>query len=395
MAFIVEADGGSRGNPGPAGFGAVVRAADTGAVIAEIADGCGITTNNVAEYSGLIAGLEACRRLDAHAEVHVRMDSKLVIEQMSGRWAIKNESMRELAQRARALLPPQVSWTWIPRAENSHADRLANLAMDAQEAGGNPRIERFGENPVPVDVIGEVGITAGAQGTGRATNRIVGWTSGAMTPCTFLLVRHGVTWMSLEKRFSGRGGIDPALAEMGRAQAEAVAAELMERGGADLVVTSSLARAKETGSIISARLGYGGAVHVVDDLDEAAFGEWDALTFSDVREQWPEHLEAWLASPEVAPPGGESLAAVRRRVSAALRALAAANPGRRIVVVAHVTPIKVWVQEVLEAPLGSAFRMELAPCSITTVASYPDGVTSMFGFGESAHLRQVPVVPGT
>lgn len=397
MELILEADGGSRGNPGPAGYGAVIRDAASGAVLAEVADTCGTTTNNVAEYCGLIAGLEAARRLNPEAAVHVRMDSRLVIEQMSGSWAIKNESMRTLARRAREVLPEQVSWTWIPRAQNGHADRLANMAMDAAEKGKPTRIEVFGENADPADVLGSVGQQTAIEhqtSSGPQPNRIIGWTSDHMTATTLLLVRHGVTWMSLEKRFSGRGGEDPGLVEVGRAQADAVADELAARGGADVVVTSSLRRARETGHVIASRLGIGN-LQAVEDLDEAAFGEWDGLTFAAVRDRWPTQLDAWLASAEVAPPGGESLAEVRRRVGGAIRQISASHPGRRIVIVAHVTPIKSWVQEVLEAPLHSAYRMELAPCSITTVSRYPDGIMSLSGFAESAHLRSVPVVDGT
>lgn len=133
MNVVVEADGGSRGNPGPAGYGAVVKDADTGDVLAERKAGVGFTTNNVAEYSGLIAGLAAARDLGA-STVAVRMDSKLVVEQMSGRWQIKHPPLQTLAQQARALVADftKVTFEWIPRERNKHADRLANEAMDAQ-----------------------------------------------------------------------------------------------------------------------------------------------------------------------------------------------------------------------------------------------------------------------
>ena len=130
--FVVEADGGSRSNPGPAAYGAVVLDGATGEVVAERHEYIGTASNNVAEYSGLIAGLEAVRELDPAATVEVRMDSKLVVEQMSGRWKIKHPDMQVLAARARAVLPPaQVTYTWIPRAENAAADALVNQALDA------------------------------------------------------------------------------------------------------------------------------------------------------------------------------------------------------------------------------------------------------------------------
>ncbi|MYZ36858.1 MULTISPECIES: reverse transcriptase-like protein, partial [unclassified Streptomyces] len=134
--FVVEADGGSRGNPGPAGYGAVVLDPVTGETLAEAAEYIGVATNNVAEYKGLIAGLKAAKALDADASVRVRMDSKLVVEQMSGRWKIKHPDMKPLAAEAGRIFPAgQVTYEWIPRERNKHADRLANEAMDAGKKG--------------------------------------------------------------------------------------------------------------------------------------------------------------------------------------------------------------------------------------------------------------------
>ncbi|MEL3951854.1 reverse transcriptase-like protein, partial [Streptomyces sp. LNU-CPARS28] len=134
--FIVEADGGSRGNPGPAGYGAVVIDAESGETLAEAAEYIGVATNNVAEYKGLVAGLKAAHALDPAASVHVRMDSKLVVEQMSGRWKIKHPDMKPLAAEAARVLPgTRVTYEWIPREKNKHADRLANEAMDAGKRG--------------------------------------------------------------------------------------------------------------------------------------------------------------------------------------------------------------------------------------------------------------------
>ena len=135
MKVIIEADGGSRGNPGPAGYGAVVLDPDTDQVLVERAEGLGVATNNVAEYRGLIAGLRAAIELGA-TDVHVRMDSKLVVEQMCGRWKIKHPAMQPLAREATELVREigSVRFEWIPRLRNSRADALANQAMDAQAA---------------------------------------------------------------------------------------------------------------------------------------------------------------------------------------------------------------------------------------------------------------------
>ena len=142
--LVVEADGGSRGNPGPAGYGAVVRDARTHEVLAELSASLGTCTNNVAEYSGLVAGLREAARRAPGADTEVRMDSKLVVEQMSGRWQIKHPGLRPLAaqaqQAARAL--GRVTYTWVPRERNTHADRLANEAMDAAARGPSERAGR-------------------------------------------------------------------------------------------------------------------------------------------------------------------------------------------------------------------------------------------------------------
>ena len=130
--LIVEADGGSRGNPGPAAYGALVRDAVTGETLMAEGLTIGRATNNVAEYSGLIAGLQMAREVDPDAPVEVRMDSKLVIEQMAGRWKIKHPDMKPLALEASKLRPPEVTWTWVPRALNKRADALVNSALDGE-----------------------------------------------------------------------------------------------------------------------------------------------------------------------------------------------------------------------------------------------------------------------
>ncbi|MEO7421449.1 MAG: reverse transcriptase-like protein [Ornithinibacter sp.] len=134
--LTIEADGGSRGNPGVGGYGALVRDADTGALLAERAAPLGKVSNNVAEYRGLIAGLESAARIDSGADVLARMDSKLVVEQMSGRWKIKHEDMRRLALEAREVAAEfiraggSVRYEWIPREKNKDADALSNDGMD-------------------------------------------------------------------------------------------------------------------------------------------------------------------------------------------------------------------------------------------------------------------------
>src|SRR5690242_9094466 len=152
--LLIEADGGSRGNPGTAGYGAVVRDAVTGELLAEVNEAIGRATNNVAEYSGLVAGLRAAAKLAPGADTEVMMDSKLVVEQMSGRWKIKHPDLRPLAaqasQAARSL--GRVTYTWVPRERNTHADRLANQAMNAmarRRIGNGNRPHQAGDSGTP------------------------------------------------------------------------------------------------------------------------------------------------------------------------------------------------------------------------------------------------------
>ena len=133
--LIIEADGGSRGNPGIAAGGAVVIDGETGEIVAEAGVFVGVATNNVAEYNGLIVGLQLALEIDENASIHVRMDSKLVVEQMSGRWKIKHPDMAQLATQARALLGARaVTYEWVPRLDNSRADAAANKSMDLRDS---------------------------------------------------------------------------------------------------------------------------------------------------------------------------------------------------------------------------------------------------------------------
>ncbi|MFI0819557.1 bifunctional RNase H/acid phosphatase [Streptomyces sp. NPDC021098] len=380
--FIVEADGGSRGNPGPAGYGAVVLDAVTGEPLAEVAEYIGTATNNVAEYKGLIAGLRAAHGLDPEAEVQVRMDSKLVIEQMSGRWKIKHPDMRPLAAEAKGLVPPgQVTYGWIPREKNKHADRLANEAMDAGKRG---------EQWQPKEPLGgslSTAEPADSPVVAAPAAPAVGWGSADLgAPTTFVLLRHGETPLTPEKRFSGSGGTDPGLSDIGHRQAELVAASLAARGTIQTVVSSPLKRCRETAGTVAARLGLD--VRVDEGLRETDFGAWEGLTFAEVRERYPDDLDTWLGSAKAAPTGGgESFATVARRVAVSRDKLIARYAGRTVLLVTHVTPIKTLTRLALGAPPESLFRMELSAASLSAVAYYADGNASVRLLNDTSHLR--------
>ncbi|MFE5907957.1 bifunctional RNase H/acid phosphatase [Streptomyces wedmorensis] len=491
--LIVEADGGSRGNPGPAGYGAVVLDPATGETLAEAAEYIGVATNNVAEYKGLVAGLKAARELFPDATVHVRMDSKLVVEQMSGRWKIKHPDMKPLAAEAGRVFPAgRVRYEWIPRERNKHADRLANEAMDAAKLGrrwepsgstaaldasaarnaaapppsgppgdaaagaararsalaaagtgtgrdlapdgtgtgsgawpggaSRPSVPHDGPDAGPDDGLfaaedaltavpggaeasgdfeAEAGVlaptgsaahagsarSAAADATPTATARSQGWAGPDMgAPATFVLLRHGETALTPEKRFSGSGGSDPELSAAGLRQAEAVAAALAARGTIQEIVSSPLTRCRQTAAAVADRLGLD--VRIEQGLRETDFGAWEGLTFGEVRDKYPADLDAWLASAKAAPTGGgESFATVARRVAATRDRLAAAYAGRTVLLVTHVTPIKTLVRLALGAPPESLFRMELSAASISAVAYYADGNASVRLLNDTSHLR--------
>jgi broad specificity phosphatase PhoE/ribonuclease HI len=363
---IVEADGGSRGNPGPAAYGALVRDPVTGEVIVQQAMTLGIATNNVAEYSGLIAGLELAAEYTPEASIEVRMDSKLVIEQMAGRWKVKHPDMKPLAMRAQSLAPFGTEWTWVPRAQNSAADALANMALDGK--------------PVPLRP-GPAGSAIAAAEPKAPTDQqkaMTGWGQQTEPPTQLIFLRHGETPHTVEKRFSGSGGDDPGLSPTGEAQARAAAQYLSTVGGVDAVVSSPMLRTRQTAGVVAESLGL--EVAVKDGWVECSFGDWDGHTFAEVQEKWPEALNAWMESTTVAPPGGESFDACARRARSARDGILSAYPGKTVVVVTHVTPIKLMVRGVLQAPMASLFRMELSPASITEIHWYVDGLASLKSF---------------
>nr|WP_205708464.1 bifunctional RNase H/acid phosphatase [Kineococcus siccus] len=356
----VEADGGSRGNPGPAGYGAVVRDAATGEVLAEVAESIGRATNNVAEYRGMLAGVRAALSIDPDATLDVRMDSKLVVEQMSGRWQVKHEDMRRLASEARALLPAgRATFGWIPRAQNSHADRLANEAMDAAAAG-----REWQRTTTPAAT------PAATQGEAAATRKAPAAAPDRGQPLVLVMVRHGSTAHTEERRISGRHGGDPELTAGGRAEAAAAAA-CAEVVGADVVVTSSLRRSRETAEVIARAVG---AELLVDpQWDETDFGEWDGSRAADVVRRWPAEYAAWADSADVAPPGGESLRTVERRVAVARERLVARWAGRRVVLVSHGDPLRALLRGCLGAPSSVHRAIHVDPGSRTLVRLWADG----------------------
>ncbi|MDZ5622499.1 bifunctional RNase H/acid phosphatase [Nocardioides sp. HM23] len=385
-SVIIEADGGSRGNPGPAAYGALLKDADTGEIIAEDGQTIGVATNNVAEYSGLIAGLKLAELYAPGADIEVRMDSKLVVEQMSGRWKIKHPDMRPLAMEANRLAPFGTTYTWVPREQNKHADRLANEALDGKRDGVTVAAVEPGDSGESlIEEIESPAATAAVDQAGEAP-------PSGDAPTTLILLRHGVTPHTSGRRFSGGlGGDNPGLSDEGREQVRAAAAWLTElKDKIDAVVCSPVRRTRESAEIVAAELGL--PLEEEPGFAEMEFGAWDGLTFMEVAEEHKETFEAWLGDLDTAPPGGESFNVVEARVRAGLDRVLEQHAGRTVVVVSHVTPIKTLVANALKAPLEAVFRMELSPASVSVISFYPDR-SATDGTGWHGSLRLYNALP--
>jgi len=371
---VINADGGSRGNPGPAGYGAVVFAAD-GTVLAERADSVGIATNNVAEYSGLIAGLEAALALGA-SRVTARMDSKLVVEQMSGRWKVKHAAMKPLAARAADLVArfDRVDFEWVPRAENAHADRLANEAMDAAGRG---------------ETWSAAEETDESAGSDSAADTTPTWQDPAAAlphprdgePTRFIVVRHGETTWGAQARFAGRE--DVPLTARGRRQAAAVAGRI-RFFAPTAVLTSPLQRCRNTAQAIAAELG---APVVVDDrLIDGLLGEWTGFRASEIEEKWPAEFADWRSDPDAAPPGGESYSAIRQRIRPLMTDVLADYRGHTVVLVTHAAPSKMILTTALNVDPGVAYRMRVDTASLSGFSVEADGAVMVWAINETGHL---------
>lgn len=372
---VVEADGGSRGNPGPAGFGALVRDPATGTVLAERAEFLGVTTNNVAEYAGLVAGLRAAAELGAR-RVDVRMDSKLVVEQMAGRWKVKHPGLRPRYEEATRLVAgfAEVTFTWIPRARNKHADALANAAMDAGVRGV----------PVSLDTVETVALdNPGTPEVAVASTPPAGTAAPDPLRTRMILVRHAATEQTRQGVFCGRD-CDPELSDIGRMQAVALADRLAVLAPGAAVLTSPLTRARDTAAVVASRSGT--TVVVEPDLAECSFGAWDGRTFAEIQQEWPDELAGWLASTAVAPPGGESIDDAAARFTPVLDAARTRYAGGTVIVVGHGTMVKLALRDVLGAGKRFLDSIQTSPAGLSIVDTWPDGTAAVRTVNETTHL---------
>lgn len=448
--LLIEADGGSRGNPGIAGYGALVRDAASGEVLAERAAPLGTASNNVAEYTGLVVGLGEAELIDASAAIEVRMDSKLVVEQMSGRWKIKHEDMKRLAAQAREVAARireaggVVVYRWVPREHNKAADALSNDGMDGKSVTRRPWQEhdpRSGADSASAD--GDLRHQSdGAQHrttrrtSGRAdhsaepaasaddqepatsdgatderlealacapqperTDRLPARAarSGAGAPCIasatrVVLVRHGVTQANRDGRLSGRGGADLDLDGEGQQQARRVAAALHAFLGDAHTASGSTPLRVLTSSLVRA--------HRTGQLVAARFGvscqtdsDWDEQDYGDYEGRTIAELVAADA---------EALTRLRADPEAvrpggeshhdlARRVVAAferqVEAGGTAVVATHRQAILAVLGHVLGADLEHVWRFAIGPASMTSIRVWSDGAMAIEFVNDTSHLR--------
>lgn len=209
------------------------------------------------------------------------------------------------------------------------------------------------------------------------------WIPARGAPTATLLLRHGQTPMSVQKRYSGR--TDAPLTDAGVRQA-AAAAKRLASAGIDAIVASPLQRAARTAEEVAAATGI--PVLTDDGFRETDFGAWEGLTFAEVRERWPSELARWLADPSVPPPGGESFAHVSERVTAALHRVLTGRAHQTVLIVSHVTPIKTLVAAALLAPPAALYRMHLDVAALCEVDWYADGPAVLRSFNDTSHLSR-------
>ena len=372
MKLIIEADGGSRGNPGISGAGALVIDAGSGKILKEISHSVGIATNNVAEYTAVLLGLEAALQIDSQAEIVVRMDSKLVVEQMSGRWKIKHPDMIAIGAKVQELVSgANVTCVWIPREENFRADALANRAMDGVGTAVAAAVEYNLNEPSS--------IRAPRPSTDHAT--------------TLILVRHGRTALTESRKISGGTGENPDLSERGKRDALEVAKEIASFGKSGnfgflatptAIVHSPVKRAAQTAEAISAALGVPATSN--PDLAEIGFGDWDGLSNEEVFTAFEEEYQAWRGSFEVAPPNGESLKDFDARIRSAFDFLMRNFSGQTVVVVAHVMPIRALLRIANDASIAGFWRPNIGPASISVARYWGYEAAEVVCMNSTAHL---------
>ncbi len=210
----------------------------------------------------------------------------------------------------------------------------------------------------------------------------LGWDNPTADPTTTVLLRHGDTRLSPEHRFCGLR--DLPLSASGTRQAEAAADRLASGAPIDAVVSSPLLRAVATATIAAGKLGLTATFD--DDLRETDFGDWEGFTLEEIQQRWPADAATWRRNPEQAPPGGESFADTSRRVDRACDRLLRDHSGQTVLVVSHVTPIKIMLCRALGAPLSALYRLYLGSACINEIQWHDRGFAAVHRVNDTSHL---------
>lgn len=367
MNFVLYGDGASRGNPGAAAYGAVIY--DTsGNLVAELGENLGVRTNNYAEYQAVIAGLRHIETNWPGAKVLVRMDSKLVVEQLSGRWQIKHPELRELAHEAiRIMRNLSVELEWVPREQNSAADAAANRALDKGDFGHAVELSMSSVQPKSI----------------RSPRQ-------SIEPTTFVLIRHGHTQLTESNLISGSNGEDPALSELGFLEAGLAAKaadELLARFGlatVSKVLHSPQLRTTQTAALV--------AKHFEVDMrgdarfKEIGFGDWEGHSMAEMEASSAQEISNWRGSMTAKPPGGESVDDLESRVRAGLSEAISEFNGQTVAIVSHMMPLRAILRHALGGPNSLSWTLQFAPASVSVVRYFGENFAEVFSINSCQHL---------
>jgi len=210
----------------------------------------------------------------------------------------------------------------------------------------------------------------------------LGWDNPTAVPTTTVLLRHGDTELSPEHRFCGLR--DVPLSAIGTRQAKAAACRLAAGAPIDAAVSSPLQRAVATAAIAARELGR--TVVIDDDLRETDFGDWEGFTLAEIQDRWPEAAAAWRRDPEQAPPGGESFADTANRVNRVCDRLLLDHAGHNVLVVSHITPIKILLCRALGVPLGTLYRLYLGSACINEIQWHGREFAAVHRVNDTSHL---------
>ncbi|MEY3326847.1 MAG: hypothetical protein RL044_800 [Actinomycetota bacterium] len=369
MIFLY-ADGASRGNPGLAAYGVHIED-QGGATIADFGEALGVATNNQAEYAAVVAGLRYLSTT-SYREITIRMDSKLVIEQLAGRWKINNPQLRELADQAKELLRDLEFWLeWIPREQNYKADANANSALDSGNFTSNTEVYLELSSVQPRSI--------------RAPRQFV-------EPTTVVVVRHGHTINTEKNLISGGDGTDPELSQLGLNEAQGAAREIpklliqFSLPDAAAVIHSPMVRTTQTAEIIAKQL----SLDTVSDarLKEIGFGDWEMMEMAMLETDAIEQVAAWRGSLSVKPPNGESVLDMQGRVWDSLSDIIENYRGSTAIVATHMMPTRAFAAAALKGSQNVYFNINSSPGGISIYRFFGMEFAEIFTINYCAHLSE-------